>query len=350
MPATPSVRIIASRPLSNSQGHDLLGHYLGLSSRKVSGWTGSSSQVLLAKLLRCFSPYRTLRPERAYHLFLANWLPARGELLHFTWGDAILETTRRPDRCIFTLHQPHERWSQSTWENIGKSAGIICMAERECREIRVRYPDARCTFIPHGIDLDFWRPLPDPPKRQICAVGQYMRNFGMMLRVAQTLLDLHPDVVFRWVVNPDFKVSSALRAKLPRERFEILQNLPAPDLHRLYAESWLFCTPYDNVVASNAIVESMASGTPIFTTKVGGMSSYAGDGIITMVENNDDAALVKAATECLGSPGLRSELSIRGRRHAEKYFGWPTVIAEHGAYYANVLAGMSDRTMNPKAR
>jgi glycosyltransferase involved in cell wall biosynthesis len=275
-------------------------------------------------------------------LFLANCLPTRGELLHFTWGDAIVAATRRPNRCIFTLHQPYEHWSQSVWQNIGKSAGIICMAERECLEIRCRYAQVPCTFIPHGIDLDFWQPLPDPPKRQICAVGQYMRNFEMMLRVAQTLLDLHPDVIFRWVVNPDFKVSGALKAQLPRERFEILQDLSALELHRLYAESWLFCTPYHNVVASNAIVESMASGTPIFTTRVGGMSSYAGDGIITMVENNDDDALVKAVTRCLASPELRSELSSRGRQHAEKYFGWPTVVANHQAYYTKVLAGMRD--------
>lgn len=338
MPATPTVRIIASRPLSNSQGHDLLGYYLERSSKKISGWTGSRSQVFFAKFLRCFSPYRNLRPGRAYHLFLANWLPARGELLHFTWGDAILETTRRPNRCIFTLHQPYERWTPATWKNIEKSAGIICMAERECLLIRSRYAQVPCTFIPHGIDLDFWRPPPGPPKRQICAVGQYMRNFDMMLRVARTLLDLHPDVIFRWVVNPDFKVPRALKAKFPPARFEILQNLSAPELHRLYSESWLFCTPYDNVVASNAIVESMASGTPIFTTRVGGMSSYAGDGIITMVENNDDDALVKAVTQCLASPGLRSELSTRGRQHAEKYFGWPAVVADHEAYYTKVLS------------
>ncbi len=342
MPANLSVRIIASRPQSNSQGHDLLGYYLGLSSKKVSGWTGSRSQVFFAKLLRCFSPYRNLRPERAYHLFLSNWLPARGELLHFTWGDAILEMSRRPDRCIFTLHQPYERWTPATWSNIEKSAGIICMAERECRAIRRRYAQVPCTFIPHGINLDFWRPLRTPPKRQICAVGQYMRNFVMMLRVAQALLDLHPDLIFRWVVNPDFKVSATLKAKLPPTRFEIIQNLTAAELHRLYAESWLFCTPYDNVVASNAIVESMASGTPIFTTRVGGMSSYAGDGIITMVENNDDEALVKAVTRCLASPELRSELSSRGRQHAETYFGWPAVVAEHGAFYTKILSEIRD--------
>jgi len=316
---------------------------LELASTKVTNWTGSRAQIFLTKLLRFFLPYRRMRPGRAFYLFLANWLPGRGELLHFTWGDAILETTRRPDRCIFTLHQPYELWSQPAWENIGKSAGVICMAERECREIHARYPKVPCTFIPHGIDLDFWRPLPVPPKRQICAVGQYMRNFEMLMRVARSLLDLHPDLIFRWVVNPDFKISDALKAKFPPVRFEVLRNLTGPELHRLYAESWLFCTPFDNVAASNAIVESMASGTPIFTTRVGGMSSYAGDGVITMVENNDDEALVKAVSRCLASPELRSELSSRGRLHAEKYLGWPVVVAEHEAFYTKVLSETGSR-------
>ena len=135
-------------------------------------------------------------------------------------------------------------------------------------------------LIPHGVNTDFWRNLPSPPKLQICAVGRYLRNFQMLLRVARILLDRHPDLNFCWVVNPDHKLTPALASLLPPERFQVLRNLSAEDLHRLYAESWLFCTPYDNVVASNAIVEAMASGTPIFTTRVGGMSSYDGTRVL----------------------------------------------------------------------
>jgi glycosyltransferase involved in cell wall biosynthesis len=193
------------------------------------------------------------------------------------------------------------------------------MAERECHEIRKRFPRLPCVFIPHGIDVNFWRPIIGPVQRQICAIGRYMRNFDMLLRVAHVLLERHPELTFRWLVNPDFKLSPAIKAMLPGDRFEVMRNLSAHELHRLYVESWLFFTPYDNITASNAIVEAMASGTPVFTTRVGGMPSYAGDGAITMVDNNDDAAMVAEITRCLASKEIQAELSARARRHAEEH-------------------------------
>ena len=328
------LRIIGTRQSSISQGHDLLAYHLSKSSWKVSGWQGSLRQRLIARFFR--SRYQRLSPAQIYHIVLTNWF-SRTNLVHLVWGDHLVEFVDRPDRCILTLHQPFEAWTEARWENIGKCAGVICMAERECVEIRRRYPHLLCVYIPHGVDTGFWRDLPGPPKRQICAVGRHLRNFKMLLRVAHALLDRHPDLNFFWVVNPDYKLPPALVSQLPPERFKILRNLTAEELHQLYAESWLFCTPYDNVAASNAIVESMASGTPIFTTRVGGMSSYGDAGIITMVENNDDAALLDAVTSCLASPELRAKLGARGREHAEKYFNWPVVIAAHEAFYGQVL-------------
>ena len=330
------LRIISSRQSSINQGHNLLAYHLGKSSWKVSGWRGAIWQRLIARFLRCFPRYKARRPALVYNLFLTNWF-SRSDFVHLIWGDHILEFVDRPERCILTLHQPHELWTEREWESIGKCAGIVCMAERECLKILQRHPRLPCVFIPHGVDTDFWRNLPSPPKLQICAVGRYLRNFQMLLRVARILLDRRPDLNFCWVVNPDHKLTPALASLLPPERFQVLRNLSAEDLHRLYAESWLFCTPYDNVVASNAIVEAMASGTPIFTTRVGGMSSYDGTGVITMVENNDDAALVDAVTRCLASPELRAELATRGREHAVKHFSWPVVVAAHEAFYRRIL-------------
>ena len=341
MPAKATVRIIASGQLSDTQGHDLLSYYLEKSSWKVSEWTGSFTQRAWAKLLRYFSPYRQLSPKRAYQLFLANWLPDSGELLHFIWGDAILEATSRPERGIFTLHQPWEHWTELTWKKISECAGIICMAEPERDEINRRCPQVPCTFIPHGINIDFWCPLPTPPKRQICAAGMHLRNLEMLLRVAHILLERHPDITFRWLVNPNFKLSPSLSSKLPPARFEIIQNLSADQLHQFLAESWLFCIPYNNVAASNAIVEALACGTPVFTTSVGGMASYAGDGIITMVENNDDTAMVAAVTRCLASAELRNELSSRSRQYAVTQLSWPIVVEKHAAFYKNILHGTS---------
>ena len=286
-----------------------------------------------------------MSPALAYHVYLANKLSrlprARVGLLHLIWGDEFIGHLKHPERIVLTLHQPFELWSETTWRQIARCAGVICMAERECQEIRRRSPDTSCVFIHHGIDVDFWRPVTQPPRRQVCAVGRYMRNFDMLFRVSQALLARHPDVTIRWLVNPDFQLSPELVRALPPERFELVRNLSAAELHRFYAESWLFFTPYNNVTASNAIVESMASGTPVFTTRVGGMASYAGADAITMVSNDDDDAMLTALTHCLDSAEVRASQATRGRQHAETHFSWPRVVLAHEEYYKSLLASVA---------
>lgn len=337
----PPVWIVTHRQFAEHQGHNLLASFLGARSARLVGWTGSLSQRALARFLRRNDSARRLSPALAYHVFLANRLARRPRsevgLVHLIWGDGLIDHLDRPERCVVTLHQPHELWSETTWQQIARCAGVICMAEREGARIRERLPHVSCVFIPHGIDTDFWRPDPTPPRRQVCAVGRYLRNFPMLLRVSGRLLSLHPELSLRWLVNPDFQLDPALASALPRERFELVRHLSAAALHRLYAESWLFFTPYDNVTASNAIVEAMASGAPVFTTRVGGMASYAGDDAITMVANDDDEAMLAALAACLASPDLRASLARRGRLHAEACFNWPRVVAAHEAYYARLL-------------
>ena len=338
-PARAPVRVIANLNFAGNQGHNLLGRHLSGPSVQLAGWTGSRSQQLIAKLFRRFPGYRQSNPNVAYHAFIINFLSLRPSvgLVHTIWGDDVIDRLVRPGRCVVTLHQPYELWSEKTWRKIAGCLGVICMAERECVEIRRRCPNVPTAFIPHGIDIDFWHPLDTSPRRVVCAVGRYMRNFPMMVRVAHTLLARHPDVTFRWLVNPDFVVPPDVAKTLPTERFEVVRNLSQEDLHLFYAESWCFFTPYNNVTASNAIVESMASGVPVFTTRVGGMASYGADAM-TLTANDDDDAMVEALSRCLDSNALRAELGARARRYAEQNFSWPKVVAAHKEFYSRLLS------------
>lgn len=345
MPAPPRIWIVTHRQFADHQGHNLLARYLGARSVRLAGWTGSLAQRLLARLLRRRPGGRRLNPALAYHLHLANQLSrraqVRGEFIHLIWGDDLIEHLTHPGRCIVTLHQPYELWTEATWRQLARCAGVVCMAGRECEQVRQRLPWVPAVFIPHGIDIDFWRPAATPPLRQICIVGRYLRNFPMLLRVSQQLLQRYPDLTIRWLVNPDFQLSPELAHGLPPERFELVRDLSAAQLHQFYAESWLCFIPYDNVTASNAIVEAMASGIPVFTTQVGGMASYAGDGALTMVANNADEAMLDALTRCLDSAEVRARQSARVRSHAESHFSWPRIVSAHEDYYAR-LAGYQE--------
>jgi glycosyltransferase involved in cell wall biosynthesis len=333
----PDVEIIAEQRFTQHQGHNLLALKLQQRGYRCTGWSGSLVQKATAKVLRRLPAFRGLNPTTAFNVWRGNRISARRRprWVHFIWGDDELSHLKHPEGCILTLHQPMELWTTATWQQIARSGGIICMSDRERVAINIRCPHIPCVFIPHGIDIDFWQPANPPPLRRLCAVGRSMRNVPMLLRVAREILQRHPDVTFQWLIHPDYTVRPELVRELPPERFELVHAYSDQQLRALYAESWAFCMPYDNVTASNAIVECMASGTPIFTTRTGGMASY-GEDVMTLVENNDAAGMVEALSACLASGTLRADQARRGRRYAVEHFAWPQVLDQHERFYASL--------------
>ena len=334
--------IIASQSFAGAQGHNLLAHYLEKAGVRTAGWSASRFQKAAASLYRhAAASARGLAPEGAWNLLVANLLTSGAcrQHAHFIWGDEGLMHASNPSRCLFTLHMPIEHWVPGALERMGSAKAIITMAGREADYIRANHPRLPVTFIPHGIDADFWQP--DPARVQespkiIAAVGRYMRNYEMLVRVAAKLLQRRPDVKFRWLTNPEFELPPEIGNQIPLERFELVKNLNAEELRRFYQESWLLFMPYNNVTASNTIVEAATTGLPVFTTRVGGMASYLNNDVAVLTENNDDDAMLAAIEHALDTPQWRHELARRSREHAVAHFSWQRVTELHRAFYRSL--------------
>jgi glycosyltransferase involved in cell wall biosynthesis len=334
--------IVGSKLTSATQGHSLLGAKLRSKGAKLVTWENRLPQRFRAKLLRRFDKRCAgMNPEAAFLLYSLERHTRRDRTVHMLWGDDHLVPGRWPERSIFTLHQPFELWNDSHWERIGRSHGIITMADREAREINKRHPHVPTTYIPHGIDLEFWKPQTTPitsAPKQIAIVGRYMRNLDMLTRVVSEVTRRRKDVLFRWLVNPGFQVPDYIASQLPTNGFEFVRGLSDAQLRDFYQKSWVFFTPYNNVTASNAIVESMACGCPIFTTRVAGMPGYCEGSGAVMVENNDDGAMITQLERALDDQTHRDAMSRAARAHAERQFSWDRVAALHFQFYASLDA------------
>jgi len=100
--------------------------------------------------------------------------------------------------------------------------------------------------------------------------------------------------------------------------------------------------PYDNVTASNSVCEALGCGLPLFTTRVGGMESYARGGVV-LFENNDDDAACAAVLRCLAEPAWRDELSAQGRAAAVQHLDWNRVAAQVDEFYREAAAHRAAR-------
>ncbi|HEX9007178.1 MAG TPA: glycosyltransferase family 4 protein [Bacteroidota bacterium] len=83
------------------------------------------------------------------------------------------------------------------------------------------------------------------------------------------------------------------------------------------------------------LVESMASGKPVVTTRCGSIPEVVGDAA-RLVEPADFLGLAGTLEELLGDPSRRAELGTKGRKRAEALFSVRTVSEKLRSLYASL--------------
>jgi len=123
------------------------------------------------------------------------------------------------------------------------------------------------------------------------------------------------------------------------EDVTLLGALEDDDLPPFLAGAALFCFPTLYEGFGLPLVEAMACGTPVLSTRTSSVPEVVGDCAI-LVEPRDPAALA-AALEALANDAVRrSELARRGLERA-RWFSWARVARETRASYERALASAS---------
>lgn len=112
--------------------------------------------------------------------------------------------------------------------------------------------------------------------------------------------------------------------------------------HYAAADLFLFTSLADNQPL--AVLETMATGTPIIGFATGGIPEMVVQnetGYLT--EPKDVVALTTILRQVLSSPTAISEWGPRGRKHIESSFSHSRFLAEHVALYRRMLASVTTR-------
>jgi glycosyltransferase involved in cell wall biosynthesis len=89
-----------------------------------------------------------------------------------------------------------------------------------------------------------------------------------------------------------------------------------------------------------ALVEAMASGVPVISTRVGGMPEVIEDGVTgLLIPPDDPASLAHAIQALLRDPARRQAMGAAGRERALNHYTWEAVASQTGALYRSLLAG-----------
>ena len=273
---------------------------------------------------------------RVERLLLRHYIPCcRSGITYFAWGDAMVQRFEPNRRCFATIHQPPSKWPAELGAWAEAMGGIHLLSHEDAAELRKRAPKANIRVILHGIWTDFWKPAEQAvagaaPK--LIFTGQYMRNFEMFFRVAEALRTRVPALQVEMLLNPHIPLDYPLPAWVRR-----VGPFDAYQLREFYQSATLMWMPYNEVTASNSITESLSSGVPVVTTRVGGMPSYAAGGGMVLVQNNDDAAALEACARLLESPTEQAKLAEAARVNACNNLDWSLFVRQMGDFFAASL-------------
>jgi glycosyltransferase involved in cell wall biosynthesis len=215
---------------------------------------------------------------------------------------------------------------------------------------------SRASVVLGGIDLERYGYQPGPRRRQALLVARIMPHKGIDTLIAAAGSDI-PVVVAGAVADPRYLRDLEAVARGTQVQFAIRPD--DDSLLRLYRESAVTVSasvyrdlygrlwPQSELLGLT-LLESMAVGTPVICTRVGGMPEYVLEGVTGfIVPPNDPPALRERLLQLLDDAELTARMGEAARRHVQA-FSWSAVADAVAATYQRIVA--APRSLDPTTR
>jgi len=268
----------------------------------------------------------------------------------FVWAEAVcaaLRLARKP--YILTLHggslPVFADRNPVRMRRLLRSAAVVTTPSRFLLErFAGDRPDLR--FIPNGLDLDDYRPRPRArvePKLVWLRAFHTIYNSPLAVRILPIIASRYPNVSLTMIgedkgdgslqttqrTAADLGVSDRVRFSPAVAKRDVPAAMNGGDIY-------LNTTNVDS--APVTVVEAMACGLCVVTTKVGGIPHLVThEREALLVPPDDPDAMAGAVLKILDDPALADRLSRQGREKAER-FDWPPIVAEWRSLLAATAA------------
>ena len=288
---------------------------------------------------------------------------------------------------VLTTHslEPHRPWKveqlgtayhASSWIErtaYANADGVVAVSGAMKRDVQQLYgvDPARVRVIHNGIDLQQYRPSPDPAvlaahgidaaQPFILFVGRITRQKGI-IHLVNAIRHLAPGVqVVLCAGAPDTpEIAREMQEAVERARGDtsnrivwIEQMLPRDQVIALYTHAAVFVCPsvYEPFGIIN--LEAMACETPVVASAVGGIPEVVEPGETGLlvpvdamseseVEPRDpsrfSAGLAAAIDHLLADPGRCAAMARKARARVEERFSWTSIARQTLAFYEHLTA------------
>ena len=214
---------------------------------------------------------------------------------------------------------------------------VLTNSQFTAREIQscTGLPDSRITVTPLGYDEQMFKPGPRPPDSKdrpyLLHVGQQYphKNLRRLIQAFAQLAERYPELRLVLAGKSHPMETPELQAMVRdlglQQRVEFCSYVPYATLPDFYRGALALVYPSLWEGFGLPILEAMACGTPVITSRGSGTEEVAGDAAV-LVDPTNLMALVEALQALLDQPNQRSLLRLRGLERALE-FGWSQVAA-----------------------
>jgi len=223
-----------------------------------------------------------------------------------------------------------------------KASSLVACSEGLKERALLFMPSVLIDVIPNGVEQDRFFPAEKSEKPKVLrllTVGRLSvtKRIEMLIDTVEilhrTACKLHLTIVGGGQMERQLR-------KIVAERelsgiIEIAGRIDSEKMPEVYRQNDIFISASMQEGMSNAMLEAMASGLPIVTTRCEGLAELIdGNGLI--VEQDNIEAIVKAVKQLADNPELYKQMSVAARKQAEK-FDWANVASSYIEQYCKII-------------
>lgn len=264
-------------------------------------------------------------------------------IAHVLYGDEQLDLLlkwRSLLRCplIATFHLPTRRVTER-FERFQKHllSGIdaaVVVSKCQLADFRQWLNPDRVVYIPHGIDVERFLPPAQHsihPKVRLLFVGHHMRDWKTLRRTIDECNARNLPVLFECVVKEDrrFHFDGCANVTLHTE-------IPESSFIKLYQDADALLLPLIDSTANNSVLESLACGTPVISSKVGGMPDYVDD-TCGWLFDKDDVHSTVSLIEAFSANKDLAQSRRAAARHKSLGFSWDCIASQMQRLYLSMI-------------
>lgn len=239
-------------------------------------------------------------------------------------------------------HSTIKPWQKALMKTAVNKASFVCpVSEHLGVAMRKHGLEGAYKVVPNVVDTKLFK-LPTEKEQKaytflhVSSLLDQHKNVSGLLRAFKKLTENHTDVFLQIVgdgdISPHVNYANELGIPPAQLSFEGEQPLDQIASYMRQADNFVLFSNYENLPC--VIGESFASGIPVISTDVGGISEHMPDFGGHLINKQDEAALYEAMKESITANHVSKE---ELRSYAEKNFSVHAIARAYSELYTKMM-------------